>query len=133
MVLCARLANLPPNESSSRVAMFARLRRRCRLHETIGAELGGDPTSRLVKPGRKRAPSADRLRQTGQTEKDGLEDVLGIVAVRDESTGGRRSVTNIATRQPDSFGGKFARRSTRNCSVSPKDCVRPSCCVTSLV
>ena len=41
MVLCARLANLPPNESSSRVAMFARLRRRCRLHETIGAELGG--------------------------------------------------------------------------------------------
>ena len=32
--------------------------------------------------------SADRFRQTGETEKYGLENVLGIVSVRDQSTGG---------------------------------------------
>ena len=36
-----------------------------------------------MKPGRKGAPLADRSRQAGQAEKDGLEDVLGVVGVPD--------------------------------------------------
>ena len=35
-----------------------------------------------------------------------------------------------ATRQPNWFGRRFARPSTRNCSVCRSGCVRPSCCAT---
>ena len=45
----------------------------------------------------------------------------------------RRSGTNNVTRQPHSFGGKFARRSTRSCNASRNGCARPSCCATSPV
>ena len=41
-----------------------------------------------MQPGRQSAPPADPCRKAGKAEKDGLEDVLGIVGVPDEATGG---------------------------------------------
>jgi hypothetical protein len=52
-----------------------------------------------VKPCRKSAPLADRFRQAGQAKKDGLEDILGIVAVIDQSTGGSQNHGAVARDQ----------------------------------
>jgi hypothetical protein len=53
-----------------------------------------------VKPCRKGAPLTDRFRQAGQAEKDGLEDILGIVRVIDQSTGGPQNHGAVAGDEP---------------------------------
>lgn len=49
-----------------------------------------------MKPSRKSAPLPDRLRQAGQTEKNGLKDILGIVAAIDQATGGSQHHRTVA-------------------------------------
>ena len=45
----------------------------------IAIEARGDPTGRLVKPCGNRVRLANRLRQTSETQENGLKYVLGIV------------------------------------------------------
>jgi hypothetical protein len=61
-----------------------------------------------VQPGRQGAPLADRFRQAGQAEKDGLKDVLGIVAVPDAAPGGPQDQRAVAG---DQQGKRLAIRS----------------------
>jgi hypothetical protein len=82
-----RLANLPPNESGCGVGDFVPLRGQRGGLPTMGAEPGGHPARGPVQPGGKGASSTDRPGKPGQTEKDGLEDVLGVVRVGDQATG----------------------------------------------
>ena len=56
-------------------------------------------TSYLVKPRRKRATSADRIRQPRETKKDGLEDILRIVDATDEPMGGSQHHRTVACDQ----------------------------------